>query len=309
MEKTRESSPALQGGESDSGANLWAENMILGPPMQPLTEGNTTLRSQVMPSLATPMMPIPFSPEHLSKFHVNPASLSGFLAQATAYFTALKNSNTADNAQVMSFLEYISRQMERYGTLPGSEQNTLMKQYEKFLFEVQQSFGESTKQEAKPLVNAHAGKRNTTSHHDATTFQLLPQNSNSNEIIVSDQLQEGMAKPIHGEVSGADMMENLPDLIVQCIQLDRKHDDKPELLQPQAQLPIHHQYVPSLTGPPAKEEPIQLRGGQLPLTPAKRARQQETELCLYCSQPGHFTADCLAKRSRALTRTNNSTHQ
>ncbi|KAM6151580.1 retrotransposon Gag-like protein 4 [Rhynchocyon petersi] len=307
MEKHRDSPPALQDRESDSSDNLWAENPILEPSMQHMTEDNTALVGQVMPNLATPMLPLPFSFEHLRKFHVNPANLSEFLAQATAYFATLKTLSPADNVQVKLFLDCISQQVERYGTLPGSE--TLLKQYENFLSEFQESFGESTKQEVNPLMNANDGKVNDTSQHYNTTFQFLSQNANYNEPIRSDQHQEGMAELIQDEVSGTDIMENLPDLITQCIQLDRKHGDRPELLQSQAQLPTHHQYNSSLAGPTAKEEPIQPRGGQLPLTPAKRARQQETKLCLYCSQPDHFTRDCVAKRSRAPTRANNPAHK
>ncbi|KAM9577907.1 retrotransposon Gag-like protein 4 [Trichechus inunguis] len=310
MEKFTESPPTLQVEHS----SLWADDLILEPQVQHLTDDSTALRGQVMPTLATPMMPVSCSLEHPSQFHVDPANLSGFLAQATTYLTALKTPNPADDVQVKFFFDYISHQVERCRILPGSDQSTLLKQYENFVSEFQQSFGEPTKQEMNPLVNAKLDKGNDSFQQYATTFQLLAENINCNKTILSDQLQEGLADPIQDEVSGTDMMENLPDLITQCIQLDRKRSDRPELLQSEAQLPrlaslVHHQYLSSPTGPPAKEEPTQLRGGQLPLTPAKRARQQETQFCLYCSQPGHFTKDCLAKRSRAPARSNNPTHQ
>ena len=87
-------------------------------------------------------------------------------------------------------------------------------------------------------------------------------------------------------------------------QLDKKHSDWPELLESEVQMPvlarwIHHQAFSNPTGPAPKEDRIQLRGSQPPLTPAKRARQQEVQACLYCSQAGHLTLDCLAKRSRS----------
>ncbi|XP_007954138.1 retrotransposon Gag-like protein 4 [Orycteropus afer afer] len=309
MEKHTDSPPTLQGEPS----SLWAENLILEPQEQHLTEDNISLKDQVMPTPATSMMPVPCSPEHLGQFDADPASISGFLAQATTDLTALKTLNPVDNAQVKFFFDYISQQVERCGVLAGSDQSTLLKQYENFVFEFQQSFGKPTKQEMNSLANAKVDKGDD-SFPKCATLQLLAQKMNCNEIILSDQLQEGLADPMQKEVSGTDMIENLPDLITQCIQLDRKHSNRPELLQSEAQLPrlpslIHHQYQSRPTGPPTKEEPIQLRGGQLPLTPAKRARQQETQLCLYCSQPGHVTKDCLAKRSRAPARTNDPTHQ
>ncbi|KAF3812555.1 hypothetical protein GH733_019357 [Mirounga leonina] len=259
-----------------------------------------------MPTLATPMMSVPCSLEHLSQFHHDPANLSRFLAQ----LTTLKFPNPADDVQVKFFFDYLSQQMESCGILSGPDQSTLLKQYENFVLEFQQSFGEPTKQEID-LLNK---KDNSSSQQDASTFQLLAQNLSCNETNLSDNFQEGLADSIQDEVSGTDMMDNLPDLITQCIQLDKKHSDRPELLQSETQLPmlasmIHHQAFSSPTDLPPKEEPIQLRGSQPPLTPAKRALQQEAQLCLYCSQAGHFTRDCLAKRSRAPARINNPTHQ
>lgn len=203
-----------------------------------------------------------------------------------------------------------SRELHRITTY----QSALLKQYENFVLELQQSFGEPTKQEMNPLMNAKVDKRDNFSQKDATTFQLLAQNLRYNETNQSDHFQEELADSIQAEVSGTDLTDNLPDLITQCIQLDKKRSDRPELLQPEAQIPvlaslIRHQALSNPTGPPPKEDPIQLRGSQLPLTPAKRARQQETQSCLYCSQAGHFTRDCLAKRSRAPARINNPAHQ
>lgn len=198
-----------------------------------------------------------------------------------------------------------SRELHRITTY----QSALLKQYENFVLELQQSFGEPTKQEMNPLMNAKVDKRDNFSQQGATTFQLLAQNLRYNETNQSDHFQEELADSIQAEVNGTDLMDNLPDLITQCIQLDKQRSDRPELLQPEAQIPVLASLISNPTGPPPKEDPIQLRGSQLPLTPAKRARQQETQSCLYCSQAGHFTRDCLAKRSRAPARINNPAHQ
>ncbi|XP_005641759.1 retrotransposon Gag-like protein 4 [Canis lupus baileyi] len=302
MEKYTESPSTLQVEHS----SLQVENLILPPQIQHLTEENLDLRGQVMPTLTTPVMSVTCLLEHLSQFHSDPASISGFPAR----LTTLKFPNPADDVQIKFFFDYLSQQMEGCGVISGSDQNTLLKQYEKFVLEFQQSFGEPIKQEIDPLNK----EDNSSSQQDASTFQLLAQNLICNEANQSDHLQEGLADSIHNEVSGTDMMNNLPDLITQCIQLDKKRNDRPELLQSETQFPmlaslIHHQAFSSPTNLPPKEEPIQLRGSQPPLTSAKRARQQEAQLCLYCSQAGHFTRDCLAKRSRAPARINNSTHQ
>ncbi|XP_006873319.1 PREDICTED: zinc finger CCHC domain-containing protein 16-like [Chrysochloris asiatica] len=308
MEKLTDSPPILK----IEHPSLWADNLILEPQVQHLTEENTALRGQVMLNLATTMLPVPCSLEHLNQFHVDPANLSGFLAQATTYLASLNY--PADNAKAKFFIDYILQQVKRSGVLHGSNQRALLKQYENFVFEFQQLFGEPTKQVMGPLETAKVDKGDDLFQEYATAFQLLAQNMDCNENILSDQLQEGLADPIQNEVSGRDIMENLPDLITQCIQLDRKCSDRPKLLQSEAQLPrlaspIHHQHYSIPIGPPIKETSIQLRGGQLPLTPAKRVHQQDNQLCLYCSQPGHFTKACLAKRSRAPARTNNPTHQ
>ncbi|XP_016054120.1 PREDICTED: zinc finger CCHC domain-containing protein 16 [Miniopterus natalensis] len=310
MEEHTESSPTLQVEHS----SLWAENLVLQQQLQHLTKENTTLREQVMPALVTPMMPLLCSLTNLSHFHGDPASLSGFLAQVANYLTALKITNPVHDAQVKLFSDYLCQQMESCGMVSRSDESALLKQYENFVLELQRSFGESKKQEINPPVNAKVDKGNNSSQQDATTFQLLAQNLSCNETNESDHFQEGLAEPIQDEVSGTDMVDNLPDLITQCIQLDRKHNNRPELLQSEARLPvlspmIHYQTLSSATCPSSKEELIQLRGSQPPLTPAKRARQQETQLCLYCSQAGHFTRDCLAKRSRAPARINNPVHQ
>ena len=187
-------------------------------------------------------------------------------------------------------------------------QNTLLNQYEKLLLEFQQSFGEPTKHKGNPLVNTKVNKEDSFSQQNTTMFHLLAQNLRYDESNQSYHFQE-LADNIHDEVSGADIEQ-----FTQCIQLDKKHSDWPELLESEVQMPvlarwIHHQAFSNPTGPAPKEDPIQLRGSQPPLTPAKRAHQQEVQACLYCSQAGHLTLDCLAKRSRAPARINNPTHQ
>ncbi|XP_072811885.1 retrotransposon Gag-like protein 4 [Vicugna pacos] len=310
MENYTESPPTLQVEHS----SLWAENLNPQPHMWHLTEKNPALRDQLMPALATPVMPVPCSLEHLSQSHDDPASLSGLLAQVTTSSTTFKITNPADDAHVKFSFDYLPQQMEVCGVVSGPDESALLKQYENFVPDFQQSFGEPTKQEMNPLVNAKVDKENSFSQQDATTFQLLAQNLRYNEPDQSDHLQEGLGDSIQDEMSGTDMINNLPDLIIQCIQLDKKRSNRPELLPSEAQTSmlaslVHHQALFSPRGPPSKEDPIQLRRSQLPLTPAKRARQQETQLCLYCGQAGHFTRDCLAKRFRAPARTNNPAYQ
>uniref|UniRef100_A0A2I3HIU3 Retrotransposon Gag like 4 n=1 Tax=Nomascus leucogenys TaxID=61853 RepID=A0A2I3HIU3_NOMLE len=284
MEKCTKSPPTMQVEPSF----LQAENLILRPQMQHPTTENTAKRGQVMPALATTVMPVPYSLEHLTQFHGDPANCSEFLTQVTTYLTALQISNPANDAQINVFFDYLSQQLESCGNISGPDKSTLLKQYENFILEFQQSFGKPTKQEMNPLMNAKFDKGDNSSQQDPTTFHLL--------------FEKALTDPNQDEESVTDMMDNLPDLITQCIQLDKKHSDRPELLQSETQLPllaslIQHQAFFSPTDPPPKKGPIQLREGQLPLTPAKRAHQLETHLCLYCSQCGHFTRDCLAKRS------------
>ena len=138
------------------------------------------------------------------------------------------------------------------------------------------------------------------SQQDATTFQLLPKNLRDDESNQSDHFQKELADSIQDEVSGPDLMDNLPDLVItQCIQLGKKHNDQPELL-------------PSFfnsTEPTPKEDPIQLQASEPPLTPVKQAHQKKIQACLYCSHAGQFTIDCLAKSSQAQARINDLTHQ
>nr|XP_012605074.1 zinc finger CCHC domain-containing protein 16 [Microcebus murinus]XP_012605083.1 zinc finger CCHC domain-containing protein 16 [Microcebus murinus]XP_012605090.1 zinc finger CCHC domain-containing protein 16 [Microcebus murinus]XP_012605099.1 zinc finger CCHC domain-containing protein 16 [Microcebus murinus]XP_012605108.1 zinc finger CCHC domain-containing protein 16 [Microcebus murinus]XP_012605118.1 zinc finger CCHC domain-containing protein 16 [Microcebus murinus]XP_020140439.1 zinc fin len=310
MEKYMESPPTLQAEPSFP----QAENLTLQPQMQHPTKENSALKDQGMPALATPAMTVPCSFEHLTKIHDDPASLAGFLAQVTTYLTDLQLSNPSDDARVKLFFGYLSQQLGSCGAISRPDQSTLLKQYENFVLEFQQSFGESKKQEMNPLMNTKVDKGDNSSQQDITTFQLFAQNLSCHETNQSCHFKEGLDDSIQDEESVTDMMDNLPDLITECIQLDKKHSDRPELLQSETQLPmlaslIQNPALSSSTGPPPKEEPIQLRGSQPPLTPAKRARQQETQLCLYCSQADHFTRDCFAKRSRAPARTNNTTHQ
>ncbi|KAM6143295.1 LOW QUALITY PROTEIN: retrotransposon Gag-like protein 4 [Erethizon dorsatum] len=292
---------------------LQSENLIQQPQIQHLYEENSALRSNVMPALITSVMSVP-SLEHFTQFQGDLVNHSGFLAQVMTCLTALKIPNPIADAQVKLFSDYLSQQIENFGVCSEFDQSTPLKQNENFVLDFQQSSGEPIKQEMNPLMNAKVDKGDNTSQWDVTTFQFLSQNLSCNETNHRKKFHERLSDPIQDEKIVTGMMGNLPDLIIQCIQLDKKCNDKPELLQSEAQLPVlaslnHHQSLSRYTGPPAKEELIQLRGGQLPLTPAKRARQQETQLCLYCSQAGHFTRDCLAKRSRAPARTNNPAHQ
>ena len=108
-------------------------------------------------------------------------------------------------------------------------QNALLKQY-KFLLEFQQSFGVPTQQEMNPLVHTKVEKEDNLFQMDSTTFQLLAQNLGYDESNQSDHFQEELADSTEDEVSGPDLMDNFLDLITQCILLDKKPSDWPELL-------------------------------------------------------------------------------
>ena len=163
-----------------------------------------------------------------------------------------------------------------------------------------QSFGEPTKQKMNPLVNTKIDKEDNVSQQDDTTFQLLPENLRCDESSQSDHFQEELADPIQDEVSGPDLMDNLPDLVItQCIQLGKKCSDQPELLPS----------FSNRTQPAPNEDLIQLQGSEPPLTPIKRVHQQKIQACLYCSHTSQFTIDCLAKSSQAPENINNPTHQ
>ena len=164
------------------------------------------------------------------------------------------------------------------------------------------------------LVNTKIDKEDNFSQQNASTFHLLAQNLRYDESNQSYHFQEELADNIQGEVSGPDLLDNLPDLITQCIQLDKKHSDWPELLESEVQMPvlarwIHHQAFSNPTGPAPKEDHIQLRVSQSSLTPAKQDCQQKIQACFHCSHAGQFTIVCLAKRSQALARMKNPTHQ
>ena len=114
-----------------------------------------------------------------------------------------------------------------------------------------------------PLVNTKIDKEDNVSQQDDTTFQLLPENLRCDESSQSDHFQEELADPIQDEVSGPYLMDKLPELITQCIQLDNKHSDWPDFLESEVQMPvlarwIHHQAFFNPTGPSPKEDPIQL---------------------------------------------------
>ena len=117
-----------------------------------------------------------------------------------------------------------------------------------------------------PLVNTKVDKEDNVSQQDDTTFQLLPEYLKYDESSHSDHFQEDLADSTEDEVSGPDLMDNLPDLVItQCIQLGKKHNDQPELL-------------PSFfnsTEPTPKEDPIQLQASEPPLTPVKQAHQKK----------------------------------
>lgn len=302
MEKYTESPPTLKAETS----LLKGDNLIVPSQMQHPNDDNPTLREQVVPVPNTPVMSVPYSGNHLPQFHGKPTSATGFLAQVTTYLTALKISNPADDARVKHFFDYLSQQMQSCDVVSESNQSNLLKQYENLLLELQQSLGEPMKQEITLPLNVKVNSRGN-NQQDATAFQVLPQNLSYSETSQSNNFQKEQTEPTQDEEI-TDIMSNLPDLVTQCIQLDKKYKDRPELLQSESQVPMfsstsnHHQSFLSPIGLQAKDEPKQNQGAQLPVTPAKRARQQETQLCLYCSQAGHFTRECLAKRSRTPAR-------
>ncbi|XP_032759931.1 retrotransposon Gag-like protein 4 [Rattus rattus] len=298
MEKCTESPPSL----NEETSFLRGGNLIQQPQVQHPAEEKPPLTGQVVPALNSPVMSGPYSGDHPPQFHGNPASVTGFFAQVTAYLTTLDISNPADDARVKHFFDYLSQQMQNSDVLSESTQSNLLKQYENFVLEFQKSFGEPMIQETTPPMNAMVDKSDI-SPQDATTSQVHAPNLSYSETDQRDQLQ---ADSTHDEEI-TDIMDNLPDLITQCIQLDKKHKDRPELLQSESHVPMvaspnRSQSFFSPIRPLPKDGLKPMQGAHLPVTPAKRARQQETQLCLYCNQAGHFTRDCLAKRSRTPAR-------
>ncbi|XDB66390.1 hypothetical protein ABFV05_020006 [Capra hircus] len=128
-----------------------------------------------------------------------------------------------------------------------------------------------------PLVNTEVDKEDNVSQQDDTTFQLLPEYLSYDESSQSDHFQEDLADSTEDEVSGPDVKDNIPDLVMtQCIQFGKKRSDQPELL-------------PSFTNctqPAPMEDPIQLQGIETPFTPIRRAHQRKIQACLYCSHAG-----------------------
>ncbi|CAO2622782.1 Retrotransposon Gag-like protein 4 [Lemmus lemmus] len=302
MEKCTESPPTLKAEIS----LLKEDSLIVPSQMQHPTDDVPTLREQVVPVPNTPEMSVPYSGNHLPQFHGKPTSAKGFLAQVTTYLTALKISNPADDARVKHFFDYLSQHMQSCDVVSESNQSNLLKQYENLVLELEQSFGEPMKQEITLPMNVKVDSRDN-NQEDATAFQVLTQNLSYSETSQSNKFRKGQTEPAQDEEI-TDIMSNLPDLVTQCIQLDKKYKDRPELLQSESHVPMfsstsnHHQSFLSPMGLQPKDGPRQIQGAQLPVTPAKRARQQETQLCLYCSQSGHFTRECLAKRSRTPAR-------
>ncbi|XP_034342212.1 retrotransposon Gag-like protein 4 [Arvicanthis niloticus] len=301
MEKCTESPPNLNAETSF----LRGSNLIQQPQVQQPTDDKLPLTGQVVPALTTPVMSGPYSGDCLPQFHGNPASVTGFLAQVTTYLTSLDISNPADDARVKHFFDCLSQQMQNCDVISESTQSNLLKQYENFVLELQQSFGEPMTQETTPPMNAMVDK-SSISPQDAIAYQVHAPSLTYSETNQRDQFPKEQADPTQDEEI-TDMMDNLPDLITQCIQLDKKHKGRPELLQSESHVPMfastnHYQSFLGPTRPLPKDGPKQLQGAHLPVTPAKRARQQETQLCLYCNQAGHFTRDCLAKRSRTPAR-------
>ena len=151
-----------------------------------------------------------------------------------------------------------------------------------------------------PLVNTNVDKEDNYSKKDVTTLQLLAWNLWCDESNQSDHFQEDLADSTEDEVSGPDLKDNIPDLVMtQCIQFGKKRSDQPELL-------------PSFTNrtqPAPMEDPIQLQGIETPFTPIRRAHQRKIQACLYCSHAGQFPIDCLDKSSQAPANMNNPTDQ
>ncbi|XP_055981617.1 retrotransposon Gag-like protein 4 [Sorex fumeus] len=304
MEKCTQSLPILKEHPS-----LQAESMILESQWDHPTKENPDLRSQAISGLAITEMSKSHSFGYPSQVPSDSANISKFLAQMTTYLSTIKLPKSPNDDQTKVFFDHKSQQMESCQIISGPYQSALMKQNEKYILEF---LCEPTNREVNSLENIKVDKGDNP-QQDAIIFKHLAQNLSSNETNQRDHFQEELPDSIEKKVSGTGIMDNLPDLITQCIQLDKKYSDKPELLQSGTQLPMLSSLVCSqaIYNPKdsCKENSIQLHGGHPLRTPVKRAHQQETHLCLYCSQSDHFTRDCLAKRFRAPTMKNNRTHK
>ncbi|XP_004614558.2 retrotransposon Gag-like protein 4 [Sorex araneus] len=302
MEKCTQSPPILK----VEHLSLQAENMILESQWDHPTKENPDLRSQAISAVDITEMSESHSFGYPSQVPGDDsANISKFLAQMTTCLSTTKLPKSPNDDQAKVCFDHKSQQMESCQVISGPYQSTLMKQNEKYILEF---LCEPTNREVNSLENIKVDKGDNP-QQNAIIFKHL----SSNETNQRDHSQEELPDSIEKEVSGTGIMDNLPDLITQCIQLDKKCNNKPELLQSETQLPMLTSLVcnQALYNPKdsCKENSIQLHGGHPLRTPVKRAHQQETHLCLYCSQSDHFTRDCLAKRFRAPQRINNPTHK
>lgn len=174
-------------------------------------------------------------------------------------------------------------------------QSPLLEQFESFIQVFQDTFDNPENMEDSNHHIRQLCQGGDHIHQYAIHFHFIAQEIKWNESTLCIQFQEGHARSIQ-ELSHTSPATNLSDLITQCITLEEKLNDKPDL-SPQEASPSEEKL--DLDSPPAENQPVKASSNHPHLSEAEQAHRLERHLRLYCGNPGHLARGCPVKPHHA----------
>ena len=145
------------------------------------------------------------------------------------------------------------------------------------------------------MLQIRQGKRTASDY--AIDFRTLATTSGWNPDAQYDAFLNGLSEAIKDEIATCELPSTFDDLVELAIRVDRrlKQRAREQEFRPPRRSPSSEVPLPSLPMPadPSVPEPMQV--DRTHLSPTERQRRRDTNSCMYCGKPGHYSAQCPAK--------------
>ncbi|XP_051034616.1 retrotransposon Gag-like protein 3 [Phodopus roborovskii] len=226
-------------------------------------------------------------------FRGDSQKLSEFLVQLNSYLRTRGHLYPTEAALIRFVGSFFSGEAGRLFQSLTNIQSPLLEPFERFFRELQDTFANSESMEVANHGLPQLCQGDGLVHRYATHFHLIAQELNLDASTFRIQFQEELASSIQNELSCIRPATNLSDVIIECVTLEEKTDEKADSDSSSSEEENGSE------SPPTENQAVQATNNRPHLSEAERARRREGHLCLYCGHPGHFARDCPVKPHRA----------
>ena len=257
------------------------------------------------PQLATPPDP-PGPPGNLFReprlpapalYAGEPGTCRSFLSQCSLVFQLQPATFPSDQSRVAYVITLLAGRAREWGTAVWDSNSPVCLSYQAFIGEMKKVFDRSVhgREAARVMLQIRQGKRSASDY--AIDFRNLATTSGWNPDAQYDAFLYGLSEAIKDEVATRELPSTFDDLVELAIRVDKRLKQRAgeREFRPPPRSPASEAPLPFLPAPayPSLPEPMQV--DRTHLSPAERRRRRDTNSCMYCGKPGHYSAQCPAK--------------